>query len=172
MDRLKHMKENLFNRIDAEIARGLENIDTKELGEAIDMVKDLSEAMYYCSIVEAMEEREEESKIMEKHYSQTMGKYPPYQMSKGYNNGENNSSRRYTYPPMEMRDYREGKSPITRRNYMESKELKYDKAKQMQELDKYVQELTEDILEMIHDATPEEKLSLSQKMTALANKIR
>ena len=172
MDRLKHMKENLFNRIDAEIARGLENIDTKELGEAIDMVKDLSEAMYYCSIVEAMEEREEESKIMEKHYSQTMGKYPPYQMSEGYNNGGNNSSRGYTYSPMEMRDYREGKSPITRRNYMESKELKYDKAKQMQELDKYVQELTEDILEMIHDATPEEKLSLSQKMTALANKIR
>ena len=172
MDRLKHMKENLFNRIDAEIARGLENIDTKELGEAIDMVKDLSEAMYYCSIVEAMEEREEESKIMEKHYSQTMGKYPPYQMNEGYNNGGNNSSRGYTYPPMEMRDYREGKSPITRRNYMESKELKYDKAKQMQELDKYVQELTEDILEMIHDATPEEKLSLSQKMTALANKIR
>ena len=42
----------------------------------------------------------------------------------------------------------------------------------MQELDKYVQELTEDVLEMIHDATPEEKLSLSQKMTALANKIR
>ena len=187
MDKLKHMKENLFNRIDAEIARGLENIDTKELGEAIDMVKDLSEAMYYCSIVEAMEEREEESKIMEKHYSQTMGKYPPYQMSEGYNNGgrmnydgnrmmynDNNSgsSRGYIYPPMEKRDYREGKSPITRKNYMESKELKYDKAKQMQELDKYVQELTEDILEMIHDATPEEKLSLSQKMTALANKIR
>ena len=198
MDRLKHMKESLFNRIDAEIARGLDNVDTKELGEAIDMVKDLSEAMYYCSIVEAMEEREEETKIMEKHYSQTMGKYPPYQMSEGYNNGGrmnydgnrmmyydgnsgnnnggNNGSRGYsgwaTYPQMEMRDYREGKSPITRRNYMESKELKHDKTKQMQELDKYVQELTEDVLEMIHDATPEEKLSLSQKMTALANKIR
>lgn len=194
MDRLKHMKESLFNRIDAEIARGLDNVDTKELGEAIDMVKDLSEAMYYCSIVEAMEEREEESKIMEKHYSQTMGKYPPYQMSEEYNNGgrmnydgnrmmyydgnSNNGggSRGYsgwvTYPQMEMRDYREGKSPITRRNYMESKELKHDKTKQMQELDKYVQELTEDVLEMIHDATPEEKLSLSQKMTALANKIR
>ena len=198
MDRLKHMKESLFNRIDAEIARGLDNVDTKELGEAIDMVKDLSEAMYYCSIVEAMEEREEESKIMEKHYSQIMGKYLPYQMSEGYNggrmnydgnrmmyydgnssgnnNGGNNGSRGYsgwaTYPQMEMRDYREGKSPITRRNYMESKELKHDKTKQMQELDKYVQELTEDVLEMIHDATPEEKLSLSQKMTALANKIR
>ena len=194
MDRLKHMKESLFNRIDAEIARGLDSVDTKELGEAIDMVKDLSEAMYYCSIVEAMEEREEESKIMEKHYSQTMGKYPPYQMSEEYNNGgrmnydgnrmmyydgnSNNGggSRGYsgwaTYPQMEMRDYREGKSPITRRNYMESKELKHDKTKQMQELDKYVQELTEDVLEMIHDATPEEKLSLSQKMTALANKIR
>jgi hypothetical protein len=88
------------------------------------------------------------------------------------NGGNGGGSRGYTYPPMEMRDYREGKSPITRRNYMESKELKHDKTKQMQELDKYVQELTEDVLEMIHDATPEEKLSLSQKMTALANRIR
>lgn len=175
MDRLKHMKESLFNRIDAEIARGLDNVDTKELGEAIDMVKDLSEAMYYCSIVEAMEEREEESKIMEKHYSQTMGKYPPYQTNEEYRGGrmyyDGNKNNMYV-PSMEMRDYREGKSPITRRTYMESKELKHDKMKQMQELDKYVQELTEDILEMIHDATPEEKLSLSQKITALANKIR
>ena len=175
MDRLKHMKESLFNRIDAEIARGLDNVDTKELGEAIDMVKDLSEAMYYCSIVEAMEEREEESKIMEKHYSQTMGQYPPYQTNEEYRGGrmnyDGNKNNMYV-PSMEMRDYREGKSPITRRTYMESKELKHDKMKQMQELDKYVQELTEDILEMIHDATPEEKLSLSQKMTALANKIR
>lgn len=74
--------------------------------------------------------------------------------------------------PFDVRDYREGKSYNSRRNYIESKELHHDKAKQMQELDRYAQELTDDILEMIHDATPEEKMNLSQKITALANKIK
>ena len=31
--------------------------DTEELGEAIDMLKDLEEALYYCTIIEAMEEK-------------------------------------------------------------------------------------------------------------------
>jgi len=34
----------------------LEEVDTEELGDAIDMIKDLSEAIYYCKIVEAMDE--------------------------------------------------------------------------------------------------------------------
>ena len=55
---------------------------------------------------------------------------------------------------------------------MEAKELHHDKAKQMQELDNYVQELTSDVLEMVHDASPEEKMALSQKMSALASKIK
>lgn len=77
------------------------------------------------------------------------------------------------YPyPTEMRDYREGKSPITRRNYMESKELHHDKTKQIQELDRYMKELTDDILEMINGATPEEKQILSQKLSTLASKVQ
>ena len=74
--------------------------------------------------------------------------------------------------PMEIRDYREGKSPITRRMYMESKELHYDKAKQMKELKEYMRELSGDMMEMINDATPEEKEILSQKLSALAEKIK
>ena len=40
------------------------------------------------------------------------------------------------------------------------------------ELEKYMSELTQDILEMINDASPEEKMILSQKMTTLAEKIK
>jgi hypothetical protein len=32
----------------------LSEVDTKELGEAIDMIKDLEEAIYYCTVTEAM----------------------------------------------------------------------------------------------------------------------
>lgn len=223
MERLKHIKEVLFSRIDSEVGKGLDNLDTKELGEAIDMIKDMSEAMYYCSVVKAMEEKEEEEKFKNKYYT-PMYNFPPiyYNNDRMYYNGNNGQDgsnsggqgsryydggngqhrmyydegehgRRYhggayrdgmygkelgefyedNYPyPFEIRDYREGKSPLSRKNYMESKELKHDKSKQMKELDKYAQELTEDIMEMIHDATPEEKMALSQKISTLATKIK
>lgn len=41
----------------------------------------------------------------------------------------------------------------------------------MKELEKYAQELTTDIVEMVEDASPEEKQYLSKKITALAAKI-
>lgn len=73
--------------------------------------------------------------------------------------------------PIDFRDSREGRSPMSRRNYMESKELHQDKNKKMRELEKYLQELSQDILEMIDDASPEEKQMLEKKMTHLTSKI-
>jgi len=43
-------------KIIEEVEANLESANTKELGEAVDMIKDLSEAEYYCSITEAMSE--------------------------------------------------------------------------------------------------------------------
>jgi hypothetical protein len=37
----------------------LKKVDTKELGEVIDMIKDLAETMYYCEIYKQMEEKQE-----------------------------------------------------------------------------------------------------------------
>jgi hypothetical protein len=41
----------------------------------------------------------------------------------------------------------------------------------MRELEKYMQELTQDIVEMIGDASPEEKQYLEKKLTTLASKV-
>ena len=65
----------------------------------------------------------------------------------------------------------EGRSYRSRKNYIESKEMHKDRTTQMRELEKYAQELTQDIVEMIEGASPEEKQYLSKKITALANKI-
>ena len=199
MERFKQIKEALVSCIQAQVGQGLKEVDTKELGEAIDMLKDMEEAMYYCSIVKTMEESKEEEKYKEKYYSMyPRMMYPDNMMyndgNRMYYNGGGNSSnsegsrggqsggnsggsRNYHdwehYPyPTEIRDYREGRSPVTRRTYMESKELHHDKTKQMQELDKYMKELTDDILEMIYGATPEEKQMLSQKLSTLATKVQ
>ena len=42
---------------------------------------------------------------------------------------------------------------------------------QLKELEKYMQELTQDMVEMIEDASPEEKQYLEKRVSALASKI-
>lgn len=204
MERLKHIKESLVASVEGQIGH-LDTVDTKELGEAIDMIKDLEEAMYYCSIVKAMEEKEEEKekhhhyyteryiypedyyRMMDKDigrmyyggYSQKrdeMGRFVPETGNRGINRqgGESQTDSKYYTErelPLEMRDRREGRSPISRRMYMESKEMHKDKVTKIQDLDKYLQELSSDITEMIEDASPEEQQHAAKKISSLATKI-
>ena len=58
MERLKHMKHKLIEVAEREVLSNLERADTKELGMVIDMIKDLAEAIYYCTVTEAMHEKE------------------------------------------------------------------------------------------------------------------
>ena len=141
MEQLKNMKCTLMNQVQAQLCN-LQAVDAKELGEVVDMIKDLEETMYYCTIIEAMEGKGKEN--YNNHYAYYTDH--PYYMDR----------------EMEKRNGR---------MYMESKELNHDKAKKMKELEKYMQELTLDIAEMIEDSSPEEKQLLHKKITALASKI-
>ena len=206
MEKFKMMKESLMSQIYAQMGN-LQNVDTKELGEAIDMIKDLEEAMYYCSIVKAMEESQEEKKYATQYYSPMMannngGNNRMYydggnsNSNGGGNSGGNSGSRsnyssmyyedeRYPlhlqpheasmYLPAKMqqeRDAREGRSPINRRKYMESKSMHKDDITQKKELEEYMNELSRDIIEMISDATPDQKVLLAQKLNTLASKVQ
>ena len=44
MERLKQMKETLMSSVQSQLGN-LDNVDAKELGEAVDMIKDLTEAI-------------------------------------------------------------------------------------------------------------------------------
>ena len=172
-DKLEKMKESLVGIIELEM-HNLGEADTKELGEAIDMVKDLSEAIYYCTITKAMEHSEEESHQM---YYAPMPDRMYYNGNGRTSNGSDRSNGRGSKPTpyyiereMPM-DKWEGRSPRSRKMYMEGKEMHMDKASQMRELEKYMQELTQDVVEMVEDASPEEKQYLSKKISMLANKI-
>ncbi|MCR5254617.1 MAG: hypothetical protein K6D96_01675 [Acetatifactor sp.] len=70
-----------------------------------------------------------------------------------------------------QRDYREGRSGQSRRSYMESKEMGKEKSEKMKELEKYTSELTEDVTEMLKDASAEEKALLRNKMQVLMQKV-
>lgn len=194
MERLKHVKDTLLCAVESQLG-DLEHVNAKELGEVVDMVKDMEEAMYYCSITKAMKEREEEEK-----YFKHMPMYMPHsyrdmdrergrmyfedrgmdyrdEMRRedrmGHRRDEDyKDSEKWGRYPAEIRDVREGRSPISRKNYMESKELHQGTPAQMKELEKYLQELSQDITEMIADASPEEKSVLQQKLSILASKIK
>lgn len=166
MEQLKSMKQCLMAQVQGQMGN-LQNVDYEELGAAIDMIKDLEEAIYYCTIVEAMGEKDKQQPQIN-YYSE-----PSRTEREGRENNTSSGSRYYTERPIEWqpRDMREGRSPMQRRTYMESKEMHQGKEKEMQELEKYMQELSTDITEMIKDASPEEKQILKTKITNLASKI-
>lgn len=178
MEQLKNMKENLICCVQSQMA-DISHADTKELGEAVDMIKDLAEAIYYCTITEAMEAKDKQPQYQLMYYTPY---YPEYYRDMDrmdgrmyYSSNDNMGGSRMYVESMQMpggmRDYREGRSPMSRRMYMESKEMHHGKEAQMKELENYMKELSQDVTEMIIDATPDEKMMLQQKLITLANKV-
>lgn len=138
--KLMWMEEQLIAEVEKQF-ECLETVCTKELGEVIDMIKDLKEAIYYEAITKAMEGDSWKTEKSDYHHS-----------------GDSRSEH-------------EGKSPLSRKMYLEAKHMNKDKATQLRELEKYMQELSQDVVDMIADASPEEKQYLEKKITALASKV-
>ena len=224
--RIHEMLEKLTESASCELEKGIECVNTEEMGEVADIIKDLAEAEYYAKISKAMDEAEygEDYDYMgaydERRYyrgqprSKTSGRYmkrgdgrrmgydepPYYHMTPGmYRDWETMSEEErnrdidrlshgrmyYTEPvtmttgsthradgTRDMRDTREGKSGMMRKGYMEAKEMGMDKTEKMKSLEDYMKELSTDVTDMIHDASPEEKAMLKQKMQVLMAKIQ
>lgn len=165
--RLHELEEALSCLLETQLGN-LEDADAAEMGEVVDMIKDIEEAKYYCSVVKAMEEASEYNYSYDPMNEHRMY----YHDSKIHHTSKENETYSEREFPYAFQDSREGRSHRSRRMYMEAKETHQEKSVQMRELEKYMQELAQDIIEMIEDATSEEKLYLSKKITALANKVQ
>lgn len=204
------MIEKLSEVTKCELDKGIENIDTKEMGEVADIIKDLAEAEYYAKISKAMDESEygedydymgaydeHERKGYRGQPRDSRGRYMSRRGRRGYESpimmyddmdwdnmeqirdmdrvhgrmGYSGSGEGGQMSSRSQRDSREGRSGQSRRGYMESKEQGRDKQEKMKELERYTKELSEDVTEMIGDASPEEKSMLKQKLSALVQKI-
>lgn len=231
--------ETMEHAIKTAIDKGIDNVNTHELYEAVDIYKDLSEVKknivemcYKKQIMETMEEESEESEEEREELrfyrgqprSKTSGRY----MSRG------DGRRSYRYPELEMadyyrdmdrtdgrmyytnpttgttttatmsgdsmrnysdgysegdrdgykrgyeegsrnntgrRDYREGRSGMSRRSYVESKDKAENKDMKMQKLEQYTNELNTDITEMMSGASAEEKAMLKNKLQTIMSKM-
>ena len=198
IEKLKSIQECLASAAEAQVY-DLENVDAQELGEVIDIIKDIEETIYYCTVTKAMKEGVEEYREPEvmyyggyrrehpswrekdmgdqsderRYYDGKGSQHTSSNSSDHMSGGSGNSNSYYTEReyPHAFEDMREGRSYRSRRMYMESKESKQDKAIQMRELEKYMQELAQDITEMIEGASSEERQYLSKKISALATKL-
>ena len=193
--------EKLSECAKCELDNGIESIDTKEMGEVAEIIKELCEAEYYAKVSKAMDEHDfdnaeeimhegrrgyDEMMYMPEMYRdmdrESMGKmyYTSANASQGSQGGSSmgsSSGNSMGYNDGMMRDMREGRSGQSRRSYMETKEMhkgntQQDKDMKLKELDKYMNELSSDISEMIHDSSNEEKTMLKQKLNGLIQKIQ
>ena len=185
MEQLKNIKQCLVSQVQAQM-NDLKKADAKELGEAIDMIKDLEEAMYYCSIIKAMEESKQEKEKSES-YNNINYYMEPSWYSEGHGMGGSmlgSQSKGYTpymeYAPYMMRDkdWREARLYNTgdrtynsRRMYMESKQNQATDKESMKELEHYISDLSDDLVDMIRDSSTEEKQVLSSKLQQLSAKV-
>lgn len=188
--------ERLSECVKSEVDKGIDQVDTKEMGEVADIIKDLCEAEYYAKISKAMDEAEygEDYDYMgaydeheRKGYrGQRRDSRGRYMSRRGYVEPMMHNERReadymdgrmyYTEMPMvdDMRhhDMREGRSGMMRKSYMEAKEQNKDKSEKMRELEAYTKELAEDLTEMVAGMSPEEKALMKNKMQTLMAKIQ
>ena len=198
--RIHEMIETLTEVAKCEFDKGIENIDTKEMGEVADMIKDLSEAMYYRTITVAMEDseygvdydwegrkgyrgqmRDSKGRYMRKRYTEPMYMMPEMQWNwddMEYDRDmDKHMGKMYYTEPMTMPHHTESGYDRARRGYEESKAMHKDnspesKQMKMKSLEDYTKELATDITDMVKDMSAEEKNMLRAKLNTLAQKVQ
>ena len=110
IERIHKMIECLTEKTLCELDKGVENVNTEEMGEAVDMIKDLCEAEYKAVIVKSMKKADEEEeeynkellRALKDEYGEESGRryYDEYRYANGRFAPKGRGIRRgYTEPP-------------------------------------------------------------------------
>lgn len=161
MKHLIKIKKQLVDCVEQELSQGLGSVDTHELGEVIDMIKDLDEAIFYCIMGHHQLEKDEAAPVALQHCCHC----------DGVEIDEEDHSFMEKEAMATAYDEKEGHSYKKRKAYLEAKERNSDKIVQMKELEEYMKDLSMDITDMIKDASTEERQLLEKRIQSLATKI-
>ena len=179
IERMHKMIECLTEKALCELEKGTENVDTCEMGQVVDMIKDLNEAEYKAVIVKAMkkadEEKEEYDKMLlrelKEEYGEDAGRryYDHYRYASGRfaPKGHGSYRRGYEEPPyyhMTPEMYRDmDRDTHSRMYYTETgmNESGYDRAKRNYTETK----------EMHRGNTPEDKKAKMQELERYAKSL-
>ena len=179
IEKIHKMIECLTEKALCELEKGTENVDTCEMGQVVDMIKDLNEAEYKAVIVKAMkkadEEKEEYDKMLlrelKEEYGEDTGRryYDHYRYASGRfaPKGHGSYRRGYEEPPywhMTPEMYRDmDRDTHSRMYYTETgmNESGYDRAKRTYTETK----------EMHRGNTPEDKKAKMQELERYAKSL-
>lgn len=188
--------EKLTECAKCELDKGIDGIDAKEMGEVTDMIKGLCEAEYYATITKAMEEseygedydykgrkhyrgqmRDSKGRYMRRGYEEPMMDYMP-EMYRDMDlmDGKMYYTSQSMHDGSMSRDMREGRSGMSRKTYMETKEMhrgntEEDKQAKKRELDKWMLDFSADVKELVGDMTAEEKTLLKTRLNNLQSSL-
>ena len=179
IEKIHKMIECLTEKALCELEKGTENVDTCEMGQVVDMIKDLNEAEYKAVIVKAMKKADEEEEEYEKillrelkeEYGEDTGRrfYDHYRYADGRfaPKGRGTYRRGYEEPPywhMTPEMYRDmDRDTHSRMYYTETgmNESGYDRAKRTYTETK----------EMHRGNTPEDKKAKMQELERYAKSL-
>jgi len=178
---LKELCEKITEVVKSEVSKGFDDVDTKELGYAIDMIKDLAdakaktvEACYHTYILKAMEENEED-------YGETWdekGRIKGYSSSMHPRNAKTGRFIKSYVPDMyydempHMMAYEpKSRYDMSKKAYMDSKSTD-DKQIKARELDKFMNDLTMDMKELVQGMSAEEKTIWKHKIQKLNDMVQ
>lgn len=195
LNNITEIKDQLVEWSKEEIGKGREMACTEELGEVVDMIKDLAEAeekcwkaCYYKSIVEAMKEAKEEEERYgyNPHRSATTGRYTsgyimdetmhpdremmPH-MAQGYTpSGRGNRSQSGTRMSGRY-GYHYDMYDDARRNYHETKDYG-EKTKMNEHAKKHLEETVDTLEDIYREADPELKARIKKDITKLSEEMK
>lgn len=176
IERIHTMLEMLTECTLSELESGVANASACEVGQAIDMIKDLADAEYHATITKAMNEAGD-GEVLEK-----LGKYgseerhyyvaPETRERTGAFYRERDIDRETKNKMYYSEPHSENKLEMARRHYSESKNTHSsntadDKQEKLNKLDEYLTELKEDTRQLIEGMSPEERTMTKQKMQGI-----
>lgn len=196
-ERICSIKEKAMSLLEMGMNQDVACIDSKELYELMDIIKDCEEAIkykeeatYYQKITDAMDKNSSETnmKYIEKYIPENKRYYMPIwdeeemweneMWDDMYPGTRRMRPHYYTEPKwtsgkeMPTHDPKEGRSGITRKMYMDIKyDSSIDKATKMKELENFMRDLVDDMTEMIEGLDANEKATVKSKLTQLASKM-
>ena len=139
IERIHKMIECLTEKALCELDKGVENVNTEEMGEAVDMIKDLCEAEYKAVIVKSMKKADEEEEEYDKELLKALkGEYGEEGGRRFYDEYRYKTTGRYapkgkgTY--VGRRGYEE--PPYWHRYQGDMTDMDYDSMERMRDMDR------------------------------------
>lgn len=196
MESLKKICSHLEDGLLANVSGDMSCVDAKEVGEVADAIKDIKMALYYASIVDAMQEAEYGKDYDEGgrlYYSSrrrdSRGRYmysePMHDGMMDYNGMEYYSEPHYRMTPEmyknrsaeEWRDMdkKQGRMYYTApmhhfKKYYEHKGMADDN-KKLESLEQDLKEISEEVTQLVGEMNNSEKQMLRTKLQTIAQKI-